>query len=395
MSYLDENGLKILWNKIKDYAGKAGTSDGFQVTTNQIYTSGGLPQIYNKSVRASNTTSLGSNGIIMYSPTTKDDAFWIRNISKTAETEELEIASGDDGATDFNIYFRAYDTANNVAREVKVPTPSDSSTQTLALRKDLNSYAKLTALNNYPTFTYLSGNYAAKSSLASVATSGSYTDLLNKPTIPSLATYASKEWVTNQTYNGLDSTSITRPLSAYQGNLLNNKKADNFTVTNSLPTLSWGATSTIGYVKGTALQVKMPSNPNTDTHYTSSLYIKGNGTTATTFSQNSARTVNFVGSGGTTVSASSGTITITSEKPVAGSILTYTGYLSSFPSYVGYSHVHVLSASYVSSNVYRPLVFTQSDTSGKFTGYTNSYYNNGSTWSYINNPYCKIAYLKV
>ena len=36
-------------------------------------------------------------------------------------------------------------------------------------------------------------------------------------------------------------------------------------VTNNAPTLAWGATSTIGTIGGTALIVKMPSNPNTNT----------------------------------------------------------------------------------------------------------------------------------
>lgn len=39
---------------------------------------------------------------------------------------------------------------------------------------------------------------------------------------------------------------------------------------NSAPTLSWGATATIGTVFGTALTVKMPANPNTDSKVTQS-----------------------------------------------------------------------------------------------------------------------------
>ena len=47
-------------------------------------------------------------------------------------------------------------------------------------------------------------------------------------------------------------------------------------VTNSAPTLSWGATSTIGSVAGTNLQVKMPANPNTDTKVAQTAIIASN-----------------------------------------------------------------------------------------------------------------------
>lgn len=82
-------------------------------------------------------------------------------------------------------------------------------------------------------------------------------------------------------------------------------------VVNDKPTLSWGTTSTVGTVKGTALQVTMPSNPNTN--YTYAFNIQGNGTTATSFTQNSAKTLNIVGSGGTSVSASTDKITISTD----------------------------------------------------------------------------------
>lgn len=46
-----------------------------------------------------------------------------------------------------------------------------------------------------------------------------------------------------------------------------------YSFSNSAPTLSWGATSTVGTVGGVALTVKMPANPNTNTTY-------GNATTS-------------------------------------------------------------------------------------------------------------------
>lgn len=60
-------------------------------------------------------------------------------------------------------------------------------------------------------------------------------------------------------------------------------------VVNSAPTLAWGTTSTVGTVGGTALTVKLPSNPNTNTAHT---HAAGTG-------------ISLTGSGGT-----SGTTTI-------------------------------------------------------------------------------------
>lgn len=48
-------------------------------------------------------------------------------------------------------------------------------------------------------------------------------------------------------------------------------------VSNSAPTLSWGTTSTVGTIGGTALTVKMPANPNSDTKVTQSAVITTNG----------------------------------------------------------------------------------------------------------------------
>lgn len=57
-------------------------------------------------------------------------------------------------------------------------------------------------------------------------------------------------------------------------------------VVNSAPTLSWGSTSTVGTVGGTALTVTMPSNPNTNTAHThtagTGLTISGSGGTSGT-----------------------------------------------------------------------------------------------------------------
>lgn len=49
-----------------------------------------------------------------------------------------------------------------------------------------------------------------------------------------------------------------------------NAVLDTSDVSNSAPTLAWNTTSTIGTIGGTALTVKLPANPNTDTKVTSS-----------------------------------------------------------------------------------------------------------------------------
>ena len=98
-------------------------------------------------------------------------------------------------------------------------------------------------------------------------------------------------------------------------------------VTNSGPTLAWGTTSTIGTVDGVELKVTMPANPNTDTdtHYTTGLYVgasgaksnaaTSNGATYLKLYDNSTSRASFLikGTGATTVSSdANGNITINS-----------------------------------------------------------------------------------
>lgn len=100
---------------------------------------------------------------------------------------------------------------------------------------------------------------------------------------------------------------------------------DHQAVTNSAPTLSWGTTSTVGTVGGTALTVTMPANPNTDTHHTAK-NIAAASSTATANASATSNAVYFnliengavrsshkiAGSGSTKVdSDASGNITIT------------------------------------------------------------------------------------
>lgn len=126
---------------------------------------------------------------------------------------------------------------------------------------------------------------------------------------------------TNTTYtfaSGTDGFSVTP-----SGGSAQNVAVD-VSVSNSAPTLSWGATSTIGTVSGTALTVKMPANPNTDTHYTASL-VTSTSATGTSNAVATSPYLNLVengtirnshrisGSGATTVTSdASGNITISS-----------------------------------------------------------------------------------
>lgn len=106
-------------------------------------------------------------------------------------------------------------------------------------------------------------------------------------------------------------------------------------VSNSAPTLTWGGTSTIGTVSGTELTVKMPANPNTDTHWTSQLRT----TTSATGTTTAAATNPFlnlvengdirdshqiVGSGATTVTSdANGKITISSTNTDTNTTYTF------------------------------------------------------------------------
>ena len=72
--------------------------------------------------------------------------------------------------------------------------------------------------------------------------------------------------VADPSASGTSNTFIATISQDTNGKITATKKT--VAVTNSAPTLAWGATSTIGTVAGTKLQVKMPANPNTDTKVT-------------------------------------------------------------------------------------------------------------------------------
>lgn len=103
-------------------------------------------------------------------------------------------------------------------------------------------------------------------------------------------------------------------------------KDTTYTFTNKAATLDWGTTSTIATVGGTDVTVKMPANPNTDTHHTAkNIVAAGSTATANATATNGNVYLNLIengavrsthkitGSGATTVTADkSGNITISS-----------------------------------------------------------------------------------
>lgn len=73
------------------------------------------------------------NGVIISNPATFNDQGWIR-VTGTGENDTcFEIGTGDDGAIDFNIHFRQYDTSNNVTNDIVLPKDSG----TVALTKNI------------------------------------------------------------------------------------------------------------------------------------------------------------------------------------------------------------------------------------------------------------------
>ena len=94
-------------------------------------------------------------------------------------------------------------------------------------------------LTSVPAQTW--GSITGKPTFATVATSGSYNDLTNKPTIPSLSGYATQNWVTSQGYL----TSIPAATSSTYGGV---KIGSNITVSSGTISLtSANVTSALGF----------------------------------------------------------------------------------------------------------------------------------------------------
>ena len=147
--------------------------------------------------------------------------------------------------------------------------------------------------------------------------------------------------VADPSASGTSNTFIATISQDTNGKITVSKKT--VAVTNSAPTLSWGATSTIGSVAGTNLQVKMPANPNTDTKVTQTvtssnaaypLLLAPNGQTSTT------TTTSYFDSG-VTLNPSTNTIAANISGNAATASSVAWGNVSGKPSsYTPSSHTH-------------------------------------------------------
>lgn len=134
-------------------------------------------------------------------------------------------------------------------------------------------------------------------------------------------TYSDSDvYIVPDEYDTTPTAGSTNPVTS--GGIKTYVDAKKASVANSQPTLAWGTTSKIGSVDGTDLKVTMPSNPNTDTHYTNAFTIRCNDDDdfdVISFKQNNDQMLYLKGSGGTTVECTAdsggnpGTITISSS----------------------------------------------------------------------------------
>ena len=138
-------------------------------------------------------------------------------------------------------------------REFNLPTTKEQGTYTLATTNDIPS------LDGYATQTWVEGQgYATSSSLATVATTGSYNDLTDKPSIPSSATSTSTSTVTpttgtfvtgtsTNTTNVVNSVTYTPSSETLTFTYADNTTAS-FTFLTSSTTVTSGTTSVVSSV---------------------------------------------------------------------------------------------------------------------------------------------------
>lgn len=165
--------------------------------------------------------------------------------------------------------------ATAVTTTASNPTLAWGSTSTIGVMGDTTF--KVTMPSN-PNTNYTTGIVAGGSGATSNAsTSNPYVAVKDN------STYRSQIRLV-----GGGATSISSDAS---GNITITSENTHPSVTNSAPTLSWGATSTIGTIGGTALTVKMPSNPNVNTTYNAGTGLSLSGTTFALASYTTASTV--------------------------------------------------------------------------------------------------------
>lgn len=82
----------------------------------KIDISAGIPNI------GENTNGcLGKDGIYFKEADNNNDAWWIRSTSTDENNHLVEFATGDDGNSDFNIHFRAYNTSDQITTDITLP----------------------------------------------------------------------------------------------------------------------------------------------------------------------------------------------------------------------------------------------------------------------------------
>lgn len=163
--YLDKTGVQTLWNKMKSYVSKQ--------TSNYVPLSGAKMSglLRNSGGQASPTNGLMlvngvrpdagqsmlcGNALVFSNPATNNDQVFFR-VTGTGEADTmLEIGTGDDGATDFNVHFVGYNTSNAKAVDIVLPKSSG----TVALTSNLPSVATGSTLGIIKTGYTTSGrNY--------------------------------------------------------------------------------------------------------------------------------------------------------------------------------------------------------------------------------------------
>ena len=232
----------------------------------------------------SGTTITGGN--LTVNGTITATAFSGNATSATTTTNVGTLTNNDTGTNNhvkFTIGDKSFEkTINNVANATYATSAGSASTATKATQD---------ASGNVITSTY-----ATKSSLSAVATSGKYSDLSGTPTIPTKLSEFTDDL----------GSSPTHTHSQY----LTSSAIGNGTITITQNGTSKG-TFTLNQSGNTTIALT-DTNTDTNTHYTNSLTIQGNGTSATVFSQDANKTLNIKGSGATSVSAADGVITISS-----------------------------------------------------------------------------------
>lgn len=235
----------------------------------------------------SGTTITGGN--LTVNGTVTATAFSGNATSATTATNVGTLTNNDTESNNhikFTIGNKSFEkTINNVTNATYAASAGSASTATKATQDGSGNV--------------ITSTYATKASLSTVATSGKYSDLSGTPTIPTVPTKLSE-------FTDDLGSSPKHTHSQY----LTSSAIGNGTITITQNGTSKG-TFTLNQSGNTTIALT-DTNTDTNTHYTNSLTIQGNGTSAVVFSQDANKSLNIKGSGATSVSTTDGVITINS-----------------------------------------------------------------------------------